>query len=119
MSGLRQRINTFDKSVLPEARDAQSQKQFGFICRQEKKIANAASSATAPPHPLEKAGDRWWRADLHYTVKIADVDPELQRRRCHDHAVRLGRKRCFSLAALVGRQRTVGDERLNTRPAQT
>src|SRR5260370_21440362 len=81
MSGLCQRFHTFDKSVSPKARDTQSQKQFGFICRQEKKIANRAHYATAPSHPLEKASDSWWCADLYYTVEVANVDPQLQCRR--------------------------------------
>jgi len=86
MSGLGQRFHTFNKSVSPKALDTQSQKQLGFICRQEKKITNRAHSATAPSHPLEKASDSWWCADLYYAVEVANVDPQLQRRRCNDRS---------------------------------
>jgi hypothetical protein len=110
VSGLSQRIDAFDVPLSPEAGDTQSQKQFGVTRRQEKEIANRARPATAPSHPLEKASDRWWCTDLYYTVEIANVDPQLQRRRSDNRAVRLGSESSLGLAALVGRQRTVGDK---------
>jgi hypothetical protein len=54
---LRQRLDTFDKAILPKTCDTQSKQQLGFACRYEEKIAGGAGPAAAPPHPLEKAGN--------------------------------------------------------------
>jgi hypothetical protein len=118
VSGLSRRLHAFDKPFSPEEGDPQSQKQFGVICREEEKIAYRARPATAPPHPLEKAADRWRRADLDYTVQVANVDAQLQRRRSDDSAVRLGSEGSLGLAALVSRQRTVRDKCPYSGPAQ-
>jgi hypothetical protein len=104
---------------LPESGDTQSQKQFAVTCRKEKKIANRSCPSTAPSHPLEKTSDRWWCADLYYTFKVANVDPQLQCRRSDNRAVRFGSEGSLGLAALVGGQRTVGDECPNSGTTQT
>ncbi len=56
--------------------------------REDAALRHAVGPVARAPHALEQGRDRTGRADLHDQVDVADVDPELERRRRDEDAQR-------------------------------
>jgi hypothetical protein len=67
-------------------------------------------AATGSAEPLEESGDRRRRVDLDHTIKVTDVDPQLERTCGDDNAVASLSERLLCLATLLDPERAVGNE---------
>jgi hypothetical protein len=81
--------------------------QIAAELREDHTAARLVHTVARPADPLQAAGDRRRRLDLHHQVDGAHVDPQLQRRRGDQRAQPAGLQQILDLGALGPRQRPV------------
>jgi hypothetical protein len=101
------RLHRLHVPARPQVDDGQRPQERRVARGQEQAVARGAGAAAGAADALKERGDRVRRVHLDHPVQVAHVDPQLQRSRGDDHAVRPLRERRLGLQPLVAAERAV------------
>ena len=104
------RDERLDPAVEHEPDQRKCLEQLHLAGRQKQAVARRPGPPARPADALKQRSDGGRRADLDHPVEVPDVDPELERRGCDDHAVPRLAERPLGLEAVVTAQRRVRHE---------
>jgi hypothetical protein len=92
-----------DLALAPQRGQGKGDKELLIVGRKKETVPVRTASTACSSHALQERRDARWCANLNYPVKVTNVEPEFERGRSNDHAVRLLGERALRLPSFVER----------------